>query len=254
MSLKKLMAKYRQDIMVVADEEEIIDTICKSKEIFYHKEQEKLLSYHEFLYAQFKTIHKKWWLFQFFLLVAAEIAFNASNEEYYVRRGLGIIGVLFVVLVIPELWKNRTCHCMEIEASSFYFLKQIYAARIFLFGITDVFLLTIFCHSLHKNFYFTVMELMIQFLFPAAVTACICFWTLCSRHFLNEIASVLICLMWSTIWWLITSSEKIYKNVVHPIWICLFIGCILFLAIAIYRTIHNCNKYWEVDFNGIKSN
>ena len=80
-----------------------------------------MLSYLEFLYTQFKTINKRWWLLQFFLLTAAEIVFNISNEEYYIRRGLGITGVLFVVLVIPELWKNRTCGCMEIEASSFLF-------------------------------------------------------------------------------------------------------------------------------------
>ena len=119
MELEEIMKKYSQDIKIKTDEEEILNTIYKCKEVFYQKEQEKMLSYLEFLYTQFKTINKRWWLLQFFLLTAAEIVFNISNEEYYIRRGLGITGVLFVVLVIPELWKNRTCRCMEIEASSF---------------------------------------------------------------------------------------------------------------------------------------
>lgn len=254
MELEEIMKKYRQNTKVVANEEDILSTIYKSKEVFYKKEQEKMLSYWEFLYTQFKIIHKRWWLLQFLLLVATEIIFNISNEEYYIRRGLGITGVLFVVLLIPELWKNRTYSCMEIEASSFYFLKKIYAARILLFGIADIFLLTFFCHSLHKNLYFTIMELILQFLFPVTVTACICFGTLCSKRLISETTSIILCLVWSAVWWLVTAAEEIYAIIVQPVWICLFIGCSLFLIIVIYKTIHNCNKYLEVDFSGIRSN
>jgi hypothetical protein len=253
MELEEIMKKYSQDTRIQTDEEEILNTIYKCKEVFYQKEQEKILSYWEFLYTQFKTTNKRWWLLQFFLLTAAEIVFNISNEEYYIRRGLGITGVLFVVLVIPELWKNRTCRCMEIEASSFYFLKKIYAARILLFGIADIFLLTIFCYILHKNLYFTIMELMVQFLFPVTVTACICFGSLCSQRLISEIMSIILCLVWSIVWWLVTVNEEIYAVIVQPVWICLFIGCSLFLIIAIYKTIHNCNKCMEVDFSGIRS-
>lgn len=106
MNLEEIMKKYKQDTKVVVCEEEILDTIYKSKEVFYQKEQEKTLTYLEFLYIQFKTIHKRWWLLQFFLLVATEIVFNISNEEYYIRRCLGITGVLFVVLVIPIMEKQ----------------------------------------------------------------------------------------------------------------------------------------------------
>lgn len=54
-------------------------------------------------------------------------------------------------------------------------------------------------------------------------------------------------------WWLVTVNEEIYAVIVQPVWICLFIGCSLFLIIAIYKTIHNCNKCMEVDFSGIRS-
>lgn len=73
MELEEIMKKYSQDIKIKTDEEEILNTIYKCKEVFYQKEQEKMLSYLEFLYTQFKTINKRWWLLQFFLLTAAEM-------------------------------------------------------------------------------------------------------------------------------------------------------------------------------------
>ena len=94
---------------------------------------------------------------------------------------------------------------------------------------------------------------MVQFLFPVTVTACICFGSLCSQRLISEIMSIILCLVWSIVWWLVTVNEEIYAVIVQPVWICLFIGCSLFLIIAIYKTIHNCNKCMEVDFSGIRS-
>lgn len=246
MNLEKIMEQYRQETEITVDEKEIQDLVCKSKEAFYQKEQEGLLSYGGFLRTQFRVIQKRWWLLQFFLLVMAEVALVTTQEEYYIRRGLGVVGVLFIVLVIPELWKNRTYRCMEIEASAFYSLRQIYAARIFLFGMADVFMLTIFCGILRKNLYFTMMELMVQFLFPIAVTACICFGTLCGRQDLSKVTSIALCLLWSAVWWMITATEEIYTAVVIPVWCCLFGVVVLFLAIMVYKTVHDYNKCWEV--------
>ncbi|MDM8211473.1 RNA polymerase sigma factor [Mediterraneibacter glycyrrhizinilyticus] len=45
---------------------------------------------------------------------------------------------LFAILIIPELWKNRANCCMEIEGSTYYALRQIYSARILLFGLADI--------------------------------------------------------------------------------------------------------------------
>ena len=245
MDLEKIMEKYRQESTIIVEEDRILDTVRRSKEVFYQKEQEKMLTYWEFLMTQLKITKKRWWLFQILLLVAAEALFLNTMEEYYIRRGLGIIGVLFIVLVIPELWKNRTYCCMEIEAASYYSLKQIYAARIFMFGLTDVFILTLFCGSLQKYLCFTLEELMVQFLLPMAVTACICFGTLCSRYFPNELTSVALCLLWSAIWWMITATDGIYAIIVLPAWGFLFGGAVLFLFLLIYKYLRYCSKYWE---------
>ncbi len=230
MDLEKIMEKYRQESTIIVEEDRILDTVRRSKEVFYQKEQEKMLTYWEFLMTQLKITKKRWWLFQ----------------EYYIRRGLGIIGVLFIVFVIPELWKNRTYCCMEIEAASYYSLTQIYATRIFMFGLADVFILTLFCGSLQKYLYFTLAELMIQFLLPMAVTACICFWTLCSSFFSNELTPVALCLLWSAIWWMITAADEIYTIVVLPVWGVLFGGAVLFLFLLIYKYLRYCSKYWEI--------
>ena len=246
MNLEKIMEQYRQETEITPDEKSIQDTVHKAKQAFFQKEQERGLTYWEFLLKQLQVIRKRWWLLQILLLAAAEVFFFVTQEEYYIRRGLGVVGVLFIVLVIPELWKNRTYCCMEIEASSFYSLRQIYSARIFLFGVADVFLLTIFCGSLQKNLYFTMMELLIQFLFPTAVTACICFGTLCSRHLISEVTSVALCLLWSAAWWMITETEEIYAVVVVPVWLCLFGGVFLFLIAMVYKTLHYYNRCWEV--------
>ena len=88
---------------------------------------------------------------------------------------MGVAGALFVILLIPELWKNRNCNSMEIEAAAYYSLRQIYAARLLLFGMTDVFLLTVFCLVSSFSLQIAMAELLTQFLFPMVVAACICF-------------------------------------------------------------------------------
>lgn len=57
---------------------------------------------------------------------------------------MGTLAPLFVVLVLPELWKNRSSGALEIECTAYYSLRQIYAARMVLFGLVDLALLTLF--------------------------------------------------------------------------------------------------------------
>ena len=116
-------------IQVKTQEEKIQETIRKSKNAFFMAEQERTLSYHEFLWTQLCVIQKRWWVLQFMLLVALWIALSSIHDEIYMKRSMGVAAVLFVILIIPELWKNRSCECMEIEAASYYSLKQVYAAR-----------------------------------------------------------------------------------------------------------------------------
>lgn len=141
---------------------------------------------------------------------------------------------------------------MEIEASSYYSLRQIYAARMLLFGIVDTLLITVFCQVAAWGLGFKFTELLIQFLFPMSVTACICFTTLCSKHSLNEAAAIVLCIIWSTAWLLIVLNEKVYSIITLPIWMILLGLAIFYLSFAVYKTINSCDKYWEVTFDGIE--
>lgn len=253
MKLEKRLREYGRQTRPEPREANIRETIRISKEIFYTKEQERLLGRREFLWIQFRLIKKRWWLFQMLLLICAGIALPASQGDFYIKRSMGIVGALFVVLVIPEIWKNRSNRCMEVEQAAYYSLNQIYAARIFLFGIADVFMLTVFCSVLYGSLQFTFEELLIQFLFPAAVTACICFGSLCSSRSFSETVSAAFCVIWSAAWWMITVNQKIYTAVILPVWIALFCAAVMFLGVFIYRSVNNCSKFWEADSGGIEN-
>ena len=147
--MKRNFEMFEVDTWIEPNEEKIVDTVNKSIEIFYLKEQEKLLTYREFLWSQFRITQKKWWILQMLLLVGIGIALYFNQEIFIIQRGLGITSVLFVILIIPELWKNKSNQCMEIENTSYYSLRQIYSTRIFLFGLVDVILLCFpYYHSL----------------------------------------------------------------------------------------------------------
>lgn len=253
MNWEEQVRMYKEVIQVKPHEEKIQETILKSKSAFFMAEQEKTLSYREFLWIQLKAIKKRWWILQSLILLALWIALVSVNDEIYIQRSMGVVATLFVILVIPELWKNRSCGCMEIEATSYYSLKQVYAARMFLFGITDIFLVTLFWGMVSTELHFDLLELMIQFLFPLCVTACICFGILCSRHFFSETVAIVLCILWSAVWLFIVLNESIYPVIAIPVWFVLLGAAILFLIFSIYHILKSCDNYLEVSFDEVRT-
>ena len=59
MNLEERMKMYKESVQVKSKEEKIQETICKSKNAFFMAEQERTLSYHEFLWTQLRVIQKK---------------------------------------------------------------------------------------------------------------------------------------------------------------------------------------------------
>lgn len=247
MDIEKLLKESR--IEVVADEDEIQTVIQKSKAAFLEHESRQLLSYHEFILNQFHMIRKRWWVIQFVLLYLAWLFLSAENEAFYMRRGMGVFAALFAVILVPELWRNISSRCMEIEIASYYSLHQIYAARILLFGAADVLLLTAFIGAAHHFLDIALADLITQFLLPMVVTACICFVVLGRRRY-REWAAIGLCVLWSGIWWVIAANDQLYSAITLPIWSAVFALAILLLALSIYRLLKNCNKYTEVNLNG----
>lgn len=252
MTFEDKLKSYKKNVQIPSREEAIQRTIKMSKEAFWESEQEGILSYYEFLWMQWKVIQKRWWILQFLLLCMSGILLISAYENRYIQRSMGVMASLFVILIIPELWKNRTYQCMEIEEASYYSLRQIYAARMAVFGTVDVLFLTVFCGIMTMGLHVELKELLIQFLFPLCVTACICFGALCSKYHFSEAMAIVMCIIWSTIWLFMILNESIYEMITFPIWLFLLGIALAFLAFAVYRTLESCNKYWEVPFDGIE--
>lgn len=253
MNLKEKMERYRESIQIEPQEEKVAETIRRSKNAFFMAEQEKMLSYHEFLWIQWSVMQKRWWVLQFLVLAALWAALTSIQDEIYVIRSMGVAASLFVILLIPELWKNRSCECMEIEASSYYSLKQVYAARMLLFGIIDIFFITLFLGTVSIGLHFELLELVIQFLFPLCVTACICFGILCSKRLFSETTAIILCITWSAVWLFIVLNESLYAIITIPIWLALLGLAVFFLVFSVYRILKNCDKYLEVSFDEIRA-
>lgn len=248
--LKKELQLYKEQNQLAAKEEKIRETIKKSRDVFFEKEQQHSVPYFQFLLAQFRFIRKRWWILQTVMLVLVFLMLPYLQNKASVLRVLGVIGVLFVVLIIPEFWKNKSYACMQIEGTCLYSLRQIYTARMIWFGMVDLFILTGFCSMLHGQLGLATAALFVQFLFPMLVAACICFGTLCSKMPANEGTAILFCMLWNAVWCFIILNELVYQAITAPIWCALFVGFLVFLAGAVSKTILDCNNYWEVDFGG----
>ena len=133
MNLEKVLKDYGESIKIIPNEQKVAETIRKSMEAYCLTEQERFLTYWEFLWAQLRLIRKRWWLFQILLLILLWAVLPSVQVEQLEQRILGVVASLFIILIIPELWKNQTYQSMEIEATSYYSLRQIYAARMLLY-------------------------------------------------------------------------------------------------------------------------
>ncbi len=247
MELDDRLKTLQEQLPIRPREEKLRETIEAARELAYLRERDRFLNYREFLWTQLNYTRKRWWALQAGLLVLACRILPAMEVGFYRLRSLGVIGCLFVVLMIPELWRNRESDSTQVEAACLYSLRQVYAARITLFGIVDVGLLTLFSFRL-GGMGFPARQVLAQFLLPATVTACICFSLLCGKKQWNETASLSACLIWGGLWWLILMNEKIYNAIVPPVWTALFALALLALVLAVRRTVRTTNQSWEVEF------
>lgn len=138
MNLEKMMQNYKTEAKVIPREEKILETIQKSKEIMMEVQSEHTMSYGAFLFSQFRLIRKRWWMLQAALLIVTFFLMNYLDDSEYLMRTIGTSSVLFIVMIIPEFWRNKESDSLQIEATCLYSLRQIYSARVFLIGVADV--------------------------------------------------------------------------------------------------------------------
>ena len=172
---------------------------------------------------------------------------GGANTE----RTLGTMSVMFSVMIIPEIWKNRSFSAVEIEKNSILFTapdlccKDIavcsggftYDYRFF-FGVS--------VYTLQISAY----RLIIDFLVPFNVSCCICFRLLYSKWNDMEYIAVFLCIACILIWTLIVSTDSIYQRISMPIWGSLLIISFGYLIFCVHKSQCNCEINWEVKSSG----
>lgn len=223
------------------DEEKLQKTIAISKQAFLEGEQERPVSRLEFLLEQSRYVKKTWWLLQGALLAAVCLLLADMEADYAIRRCLGLAGPLLAVLVLPELWKNRSADATEVECTTLYTLRSIYAARLTLFAGVDLLLLSVFFAGASVLTRVTVWEMLIQFLLPFNVTSVICLATLYSRKIQSETISMVLCLLWAAVWLLVMEQNEIYNAISAPLWVLALAASFCGLGWVILRGQRNLN-------------
>ena len=215
-------------------EEKLQKTIEISKRSFYEGEAESPLSRWEFLFQQGRYIKKYWWLLQGTLLMGLLWLLQNSVSDDYLRRCLGVGAPFFVILAMPELWKNRSCNAMEVESTTFYSLRQIYAARLTLFAGVDLLLLSLFFFGASFTGRVTVWGMLTHFLLPCCVTCCICFQCLYSARNNSEVFAILLCSLWTGLWEMIVLNDAVYQAISVPVWCAMLAGAIGYLVYSVH--------------------
>lgn len=208
-------------------EEKVMETIAVSKSAFLSGESEHTLSAKEFLFVQSKLIQKRWWFLQGLLLAFVCLFLCHMETDYLIRRALGLAGPLFVIMILPELWKNRNFDAMEVECTTYYTIRSIYAARLTLFTGVDLLLLSAFFAAASIVARITLWEMLIQFILPFNVTCCICFRTLYAKRIRSEALAMLLCILWTGIWTMLIMSNAVYSVISVPIWIAALAASVL---------------------------
>lgn len=230
----------------VIDEAMISRAVELSKKTFYEAEGESRLSRLEFLYQQSQYIRKYLWVLQgAVLFMLWWILKHLGSSLFIAHRSMGVAAPLFVVLLVPELWKNRSYTAMEVEGTTYYNLRQIYAARMMVFGLVDLVLLSVFLAAVSFTARMGIWEFAIQFFIPFNVSCCICFGTLYSKMESSETFAIGWCVLWIFIWVQVVLSERIYNAISAPIWAVILIASLFYLVYSIVRGQKNLDKVWE---------
>lgn len=245
-SEKKLRRGCWKNIPVFCDPEKVRETTAVSRKAFCEQESLRYLTEWEFIYVQGTYIRKRWWVIQGMLLLAVWGSLALSGSGTSAQRSLGVAAPLFVMLIIPELWKNRRSNAVEVEGAALYSIRQICGARLILFGMVDLVLLSMFFLGVWSTGKLSLQDFMIQFLVPFDVAGCVCFRLLYSRRAGSERFALLGCMAWTLVWQQLVLSDAFYSAVSMPVWGALLGVSALYLVYWIKKGQENCYKLWEV--------
>jgi len=197
---QRKIEEYKSLIQKEYIRETAVHTVKERCSDIMNRQDNRRASYFEFLFEQFKFIKKRWWILQGGILVLLWILLVDSDGGANTERTLGTMSVMFSVMIIPEIWKNRSFSAVEIEKTAFYSLRQICAARILLFAVVDLLMTTFFFGVSVYTLQISAYRLIIDFLVPFNVSCCICFRLLYSKWNDMEYIAVFLCIACILIW------------------------------------------------------
>ena len=199
-----------RELFLVPREERIAQAVEISRRRFLEGETHRTLSRTEFFLWQISYVQKRWWAAQFFLLLFLGGALLSAGDGRYAPHLLGVLGTDFVILLIPELFKNKASAAVEIEGAAYY---SLWGAHMDPGG------------------------LLVHFFLPLTVTGCICFRVLTSRRISSEPIAILLCLLWSAVWYMTTLYLDWQEKVGTPVWAMVFLLCCVYLWYAVQRAL-----------------
>ena len=237
MKYKQQIKEYKEEIEKKYVRIEAENRTVKACQNILSKQSHRT-SYFEFLYEQTKFIKKRWWILQGCVLMCLWIWLsNYTSDIKDMMRIMGISATIFVVLIVPEIWKNRRNGAIEIEQASYYTLRQICTARMLMFGVVDLVIVMVFLAITYQTTILSLSDLVVNFLLPVNVSCCICFRVLYSRWEKSEYIAVLSCLVWVGLWMMIVANDVIYQKIVTPVWVAMLILTFVYFIFCVQKSL-----------------
>lgn len=212
--------------------------------VFMAEEARRWLHPIDAITTQVQMIAKRWWVLQAVLLTVAWVLLQSETDVLAVRRMLAVIGALFGILVIPELWKNERTNSIEVEMTAMYSLRYIYAIRLLVFAVADVCLLTLFSALTVLTNQMALIDVVIQLLLPISITAAICVGLL-GRPRVTERQAILACLGWNALWAMVITNDWLYGHLASPLLVGLLGGVVIVGLWLTYRVLTGADQIVE---------
>ncbi len=208
-------------------------------------QEDRRISYFEFVYEQSRYIEKKWWALQGAVLLFLWYLLKNNGMNPLMQRMTGGLAAVFAILIIPEIWKNRRYSSVAVEKASYYSLRQICAARILLLAAVDMAMVTVFFAAAMQALQVMAYWLTVNFLLPLLMSCCICFRLLCSRRQGMEYTAAAMCMVWSAVWLTVMISSEVYDRIAGPVWMGLIVLFLGYLIFCIKKSLFSSEMVWE---------
>lgn len=244
-ALRKAASEYREKSEQFSNEK-LAETILLAQKIAASQCAAERLNYFDFMILQMRLIKRQWWVLQGIALFVAWTGLACMGTSWYTQRGMSIVAALFVILAIPELWKNRETKSIEIEEASYYNLRHVYGAKILSFGLVDVVFLSIFAIITINTQEYPVTDFLKQFIFPVMISTILCLVTLSFSRKLTELFTAMLCMAVDAVWIAIAMNDTVYDMISPAIWIAMFLAGSVIITILIYNLMREGQRCSEV--------